>query len=230
MINFNWSKEAAQEWDKRASDWSERSQHMWDTGSRKQIIPLINKYIKKNQYVLDIGCGDGYGTYKLYQQEYQVTAIDLSQEMVRYAKQRLPASVTVIQGDVNHLPFDNGTFDGLMAINVLEWTESPKNALKELKRVVKPRGFLCASILGPTAGPRINSYPRLHEQKIICNTMMPWEFHKLCLELDLAYIDGLGVFKQGVKQKNYENLSLELQQALSFSWIFMLRNGDSNEQ
>ncbi|CDQ40960.1 MULTISPECIES: class I SAM-dependent methyltransferase [Virgibacillus] len=223
MTSFDWNKEATEQWDNRAAFWNERSQNMWENGSRSEIIPFINNYFQTGGYVLDIGCGDGYGTYKLYEQKYQAVGLDISANMINYARAEHPSSIEFLQGNVNQLPFKKETFDGVMAINSLEWTENPKHAIKEIKRVVKQGGWLCIGILGPTAGPRINSYPRLHMEKAICNTMMPWEFEKLCEEMNLSCTDGFGVYKQGVTKENYAHLTTELKQALSFSWIFMLK-------
>lgn len=222
--SFNWRKEAEAQWDNRAAFWNERSKNMWDNGSRKDIVPFIEKHLEKGSKILDIGCGDGYGSYKLHQLGYDVTGMDLSTEMISRAKQRLhKEEIKFMQGDVGELPFAANSSDGIMAINVLEWTEFPENALVELHRVLKKDGLLCIGVLGPTAGPRTNSYPRLKGEEAICNTMMPWEFQKLASENNLQYVDGFGVYKEGVKEQHYKNLPLDLKQALTFLWVFMLR-------
>ena len=224
METFNWHKETETQWDSRAMFWNERSKNMWDKGSRKDIVPFIEKYLTKGSSILDIGCGDGYGSLKLHQSGFEVTGMDISSEMIVQAKRRLEKeSISFSQGDVADLPFDHQFFDGMMAINVLEWTETPANAIKELIRVVKKDGLICIGLLGPTAGPRANSYPRLRGENAICNTMMPWEFQQLALENGLTYVDGYGVYKEAVKTAHRLNLPLELKQALSFMWIFMFR-------
>ncbi|MBP1968617.1 ubiquinone/menaquinone biosynthesis C-methylase UbiE [Virgibacillus natechei] len=221
---FNWKKEAEIQWDNRAHFWNEHSVHMWDNGSRKDIIPFVKDYFKKGSKILDIGCGDGYGSYKLHKAGYDVVGMDISSEMIALAKERTKhEAIPFSQGDVNELPFEDNSFDGVMAINVLEWTESPVEALLELKRVVKKDGLLFVGILGPTAGPRMNSYPRLLGEKAIANTMMPWELQKLSADHNLEYVDGIGVYKEGVEARHHQYLSLELKQALTFMWVFMLR-------
>ncbi|MFB4168069.1 class I SAM-dependent methyltransferase [Virgibacillus sp. JSM 102003] len=222
--SFNWRKEAEAQWDNRAAFWNERSKNMWDNGSRKDIVPFIEKHLEKGSKILDIGCGDGYGSYKLRQSGYDVTGMDLSNEMISRAKKQLHnEEIKFIQGDVGELPFAANSSDGIMAINVLEWTEYPERSLVELHRVLKEDGLLCIGVLGPTAGPRINSYPRLQGKEAICNTMMPWEFQKLASENNLQYVDGFGVYKEGVKEQHHKNLPLDLKQALTFLWVFMLR-------
>lgn len=224
MSAFNWKKEAEAQWDSRATFWNERSTSMWDNGSRKDIIPFVEKHFTKGNKIVDIGCGDGYGSFKLLQSGYDVTGMDISGEMISHAKKRVQNNaITFMQGDVNDLPFENNSIDGIMSINAIEWTEVPLKAVKELIRVVKKDGHICVGLLGPTAGPRANSYPRLHGEKAICNTMMPWEFQQLVLEEGLEYVDGMGVYKDSVKEKHHQDLPLELKQALSFMWVFMLR-------
>ncbi|SES97595.1 Methyltransferase domain-containing protein [Oceanobacillus limi] len=222
MSSFDWHQVAKEQWDQRAGFWSERSMSMWNEGSRKGIIPFLSKHIKEGSHILDVGCGDGYGSYKLKQAGYKVTGIDLSNEMIKKARAQ-GNDIRFLQGDVTSLPFESNHFDGMMSINVLEWTEVPANALKELKRVLKKDGLLCVGILGPTAGPRSNGYPRVYGEETINNSMMPWEFGKLAKELHFDYLDGFGVYKQGVEEKHYQELSLELKQALTFMWVFMLQ-------
>ncbi|WP_099156514.1 class I SAM-dependent methyltransferase [Virgibacillus ndiopensis] len=224
MTNFDWQEEAKTQWNNRADFWNKRSVNMWDNGSRKDIIPFIEKHITKGSKIYDIGCGDGYGSYKLHRSGYDVLGVDLSAEMITRAKERLHSEeIMFLQGDINHLPLEDASCDGIMSVNVLEWTESPIDALNELRRILKKNGFLCVGILGPTAGPRINSYPRLHGEKVICNTMMPWEFQQLTIENNFEYIDGFGVYKDGVNEKHYLDLPIELKQALTFMWVYMLR-------
>lgn len=222
---FDWHREAEKAWDERASYWSQNSQNMWDHGSRKTIIPFVQQYVQKGNKVADIGCGDGYGSYKLFKAGYEVVGVDISKEMIERANQRTgDEKLSFVQGDLVELPFAADTFDGVMAVNSLEWIEIPVQALHELKRVIKHDGHLCAGILGPTAKPRINSYPRLYGEPAVCNTMMPWEFQQLAEETGWELIDGHGIYKREVRNQHYQDLPTELKQSLTFMWVFMLRN------
>lgn len=181
--------------------------------------------MKKEALVLDVGCGDGYGTYKLSRAGYKAVGVDLSEVMIQKGKERGEGpNLSFIKGDLSALPFENEQFESIMAINSLEWTEEPLRALNEIKRVLKKDGYACIAILGPTAKPRENSYPRLYGKDVVCNTMMPWEFEQLAKEQGFKVVDGIGVYKRGVNEKMLGQLPTELQQSLTFLWVFMLKN------
>ncbi|WP_173917813.1 class I SAM-dependent methyltransferase [Halobacillus sp. Marseille-Q1614] len=223
MKSFNWHTEAEKQWDERAEFWNANSRSMWDKGSRQTIIPFMGRFIDKGITVADLGCGDGYGSFKLYQAGYHVTGVDISEDMIRRAKSRVEEeTLQFVQGDLVDLPLANESFDAVMAVNSLEWVQVPDEGLKEMKRVLKPGGKLCIGILGPTAKPRVNSYRRVYGEEVICNTMMPWEFEQLALESGWKLVDGHGVWKREVEGKDLSDLPQELQQALSFMWVFLL--------
>ncbi|MBY0122677.1 class I SAM-dependent methyltransferase [Bacillus sp. S/N-304-OC-R1] len=227
---FDWSKEAEKQWDEKSSSWSSKSKEMWENGSRKDIVPFFAQFVPEGSSVCDLGCGDGFGSLKLSDAGYKVTGIDVSEEMIARAKS-VNNSDQFIKGDILNLPFPDDSFDAVIAINSLEWTEAPLKVLNEMQRVVKRGGFACIGILGPTAAPRVNSYLRLYGEKVICNTMMPWEFEKLAVENQWKKIDDFGVYKRGTDGLPKGALSLELRQSLSFIWVFMMKNnkkGDFN--
>ncbi|WP_456278659.1 class I SAM-dependent methyltransferase [Bacillus sp. AK128] len=222
---FEWHNEAAKQWDDKADFWNQSSKDMWNHGSRQTIIPFLKKYSQSGS-ILDAGCGDGYGSLLLDKQGFQVTGVDVSANMIDKARKlNHDTSSQFLKADIASLPFPDGTFDAIMAINSLEWTVDPLHVLKEFSRVLKTSGVLCIGILGPTAGPRHNSLPRLYGENVICNTMMPWEFEKLAKDDGYHLVDAHGVYKKEVKPANLYGLSTELHQALSFMWVSIFEKG-----
>jgi ubiquinone/menaquinone biosynthesis C-methylase UbiE len=222
-MDISWKQKAEQAWDEKAKDWHKRSKDMWESGSRKSIIPLFTKFVPKGLTVCDLGCGDGYGSYLLSINGYDVIGIDLSHEMVDLAKKRERDGLRFVQGDIGKTPFKDDSFDALLAINSIEWTESPNEVLQEWRRLLKTEGYLVVGILGPTAHPRTNSFGRLLGEKVICNTMMPWEFERLATLQGWKKVGEAGVYKRGVTEALVSHLPLELKQALTFMWLFVLQ-------
>jgi ubiquinone/menaquinone biosynthesis C-methylase UbiE len=223
MKNSEWHTSAKTRWEDNADYWHERSVEMWTSGSRKAIIPFFTKHIDTGNRVADLGCGDGYGSYLLYKKGYVVTGMDFSRKMVEIAKKQEMDQLSFLQGDLRSLPFQDEQFHAVMAINSVEWTEDPLHTLNEIERVVTPNGYICIGLLGPTAHPRDNAFPRLHGKEAICNTMMPWELEKLAGEKGWKKVDEDWVYKKGVKSSITENLTNELKQALTFMTLFMFQ-------
>ncbi|RLQ95245.1 class I SAM-dependent methyltransferase [Falsibacillus albus] len=220
-----WRKMAEAAWNDKADLWNSNSVEMWNAGSRKDIIPFFKEFVPEEGHIGDLGCGDGYGSYLLSQNGYRVTGMDLSPRMIELANQNQSENerLSFIQGDLTNPPFKEAQLDGIMAINSLEWTKDPLSVLKEIHRITKPESYALFGILGPTAHPRKNSFGRLRGEKVICNTMMPWEFEQLAQENGWKKIAEHHVYKRGVDTHFARQLSSELKQALTFMTLFMLQ-------
>jgi SAM-dependent methyltransferase len=106
------------------------------------------------EQVLEIGCGAGACTVALAQRGYIVEAIDSVANMLDCTRQRatdagLSASVSTGLGDAHSLAFPKNNFGLVLAIGVIPYLHTPKAALEEMVRVLKPGGFLLV-----TAGNR----------------------------------------------------------------------------
>lgn len=222
---MSWHKMAEEKWDAFSVNWSSNSREMWEKGSRKDIIPFFTNHVPKGSKVSDLGCGDGYGSLKLLTEGYSVVGLDISSEMIETAKNKLiDTNIDFVQGDLAKLPFDDEEFDAIMAINSLEWTENPLKTLNEIKRVVKVDGYACFGILGPTAGPRkSHSFMRLYGESVIMNSMLPWEFERMAIENGWELVGERWVEKKEARKQALHHLPKELQQSVSFMWLFMLK-------
>lgn len=222
MNTSDWKKESEKLWDSMATSWNSRSKGMWEDGSRKDIVPFIKKFVSPGAAICDLGCGDGVGSSKLAEAGFVVTGMDVSEEMLHKARQN-SSNCNFVKGNLTDCGIQNNAFEAVMAINSIEWTESPFESLKEVARVLKPDGFACIAILGPTAAPRRNSFRRLYGEEVFCNTIMPWELEKLAGEIGWKKVGEYGVYKKAAEQLSLGSLPLELQQSLSFMWVFMFQ-------
>ena len=108
--------------------------------------------------ILDAGCGSGWYAEQLLKRGAMVSAIDASAAMVDHARTRLaqvdPGSERFdlrVADLADKLPFDDARFDGIVSPLVLHYLRDWRPALRELRRVVVPHGWLLFSTHHPAA-------------------------------------------------------------------------------
>ncbi|HEV3392041.1 MAG TPA: class I SAM-dependent methyltransferase [Chthoniobacterales bacterium] len=125
---------------------------LWDMNRHHSKLTdwgLSHVSIKKNDTILDIGCGGGRTISKLAEMASggKVHGIDYSEESVAAAHRNNRrwidiGRVCIRHGTVSQLPFANDTFDLVTAIEThLFWPDLP-NDFREISRVLKPGGSL----------------------------------------------------------------------------------------
>ena len=117
--------------------------HFYYVGTHNAVITLLNLYLnkKKNNIILDAGCGTGLLMKKL-SNFGEIWGIDTSSEALKLAKKN---NITKIKkASVEKIPFKDNRFDAIVSIDVLYHREVKNDlaALIEFKRVLKPGGIL----------------------------------------------------------------------------------------
>jgi ubiquinone/menaquinone biosynthesis C-methylase UbiE len=94
--------------------------------------------------VLDVGCGTGALLSRLQttQPVSQLTGVDASAEMLKIARNRLPAEITLRESWAEELPFDDCAFDTVVSCNMFHFIRRPHDALNEMFRVLRPGGMM----------------------------------------------------------------------------------------
>jgi SAM-dependent methyltransferase len=97
--------------------------------------------------VLDVGCGTGDIAARIADElNLEVVASDLSPRMVQIARER---GLTAVIADVQELPFEDRSFDCVVAAWVIYHVPDRDRAIAELARVLRPGGRLVAATLAP---------------------------------------------------------------------------------
>jgi SAM-dependent methyltransferase len=97
-----------------------------------------------------------------------VTATDVVPAMLRLTHQRATAArvdgcVELASSDAHQLTFPNETFDVVVTLGVLPWLHTPRQAVQEIARVLRPGGHLIANVdnlwrLSDLLDPRLNPF------------------------------------------------------------------------
>jgi ubiquinone/menaquinone biosynthesis C-methylase UbiE len=92
--------------------------------------------------VLDAACGKGRITKGLASQNYSVTAIDISGQMIAQVRSLGLSDVHAEKGEVEHIPFSDNAFDAIVCLEALVHFDNLKDVFSEFNRVLKPGGIL----------------------------------------------------------------------------------------
>jgi len=112
--------------------------------------------------VLDIACGEGYGSHLLAQVARQVTGVDVDESIVLHARQRYPRpNLQYLVGDCRSIPLPGESIDLAISFETIEHLREQPEFLRELRRVLRPEGILLISTPDPavySAGQPANPY------------------------------------------------------------------------
>ena len=99
--------------------------------------------IVSGKNVLEIGCAARNGAVILAETAKQVTAIDINEDQVKWARAHYPGSnITYLVGDVQALPFPDRSFEAVTCLDVIEHVPQYQEALGEAHRVLADQGIL----------------------------------------------------------------------------------------
>ena len=103
--------------------------------------------LKKGEWILDAGCGNGRFLEIASRGEADVVGVDLSSacdaasDILKDRK-----NLHIVQASILALPFRNNAFDKGYCIGVAQHTPDPEKVIRELPRVIKPGGDIAVTI------------------------------------------------------------------------------------
>src|SRR5438094_6069951 len=142
----SWKHDVKNNFSARATEWAAYYADPEPPLSRQHLVSrqrfaldMVEAAIPPCSKILDAGCGPGVMAGKLMERGYAVWGIDFAEPMIRKARE-LCGSDQFGVGDVEHIPFPDNTFDVVVSLGVIEYLESDEQALREIRRVLKPGG------------------------------------------------------------------------------------------
>jgi SAM-dependent methyltransferase len=118
--------------------------HWWYRGRRRVIRAAVQSLpLPTGAQVLDAGCGSGRNMV-LLRSFGEVTGLEPSSASAAVAQERHVGEV--VQGSIESMPFETGRFNLAGAFDVIEHLDDDRAALRELRRVVGPGGFLVVTV------------------------------------------------------------------------------------
>ena len=107
---------------------------------------IVCGILGSSKVILDLGAGPGKYTVALAERCCQVTAVDISPAMLTVLRSCLRGSassrVKTVEDDAHQLELPDSQFDSVIAILLFQHLSQPEKAVAEIKRVLRPEGFL----------------------------------------------------------------------------------------
>lgn len=100
--------------------------------------------------LLDVGCGAGLALQLAASRGAQVSGLDATAALLAVAGTRVPAA-DLREGDLEALPYDDGSFDVVCAFNSIQYADDPAGAVAEIARVCRPGGTVVVGMWGDPA-------------------------------------------------------------------------------
>lgn len=132
---------------------AQQNVHWWFVGKREIVIDFAQTHAglkedPKNQ-ILDVGCGMGL-MLNVLAQYGRIYGVDMEQEAVDYCNECLKEDHIdgqVVLGSLpNAIPFQDGFFDYIFALDIIEHVEDDIGALNALRNMLKPNGKLIITV------------------------------------------------------------------------------------
>jgi SAM-dependent methyltransferase len=146
---------SAEHWGRRPRDWAELA----EPSNGPLFAQVLNRLgVGAGTRLLDIGCGSGYAAAMAAALGATVTGIDITEELIEIARERVPKA-EFVTGGMDRLPFASDSFDAAVGFNAFQFADDPTTAISEVARVLTPGGLVAATTF---AEPSRNESTALH--------------------------------------------------------------------
>lgn len=141
-------------WSGRAEDWADALE--------PQHLPLFEAVLAAlgvgpgTAYV-DVGCGTGLAGHLASRLGAHVSGLDASPASIAIARRRTPFGSWQV-GELEDLPFDDGSFDAVSGFNSFQFAANPVNALTEARRVARRGAPVSIAIWGRPEDCQFRAY------------------------------------------------------------------------
>ncbi len=183
--------------------------------------PVLYADLKPGESVLDLGSGGGIDALiaaRLVGSRGRVCGIDMTPQMIDLARENAAnascSNVEFIEGDIEHLPFRDASFDVVISNCVINFSDDKPQVMKEAFRVLNPDGrFVFSDIVAFDAIPSAlyddlcaltGCLKGIQQEEAYRATLRDIGFTRMSLERKTLYTDE--VLAEKARRKGRENL------------------------
>ncbi len=184
-------------WNKRADKYAQRP--IADQATYEEKLEKTREYFRPDMNVLEIGCGTGSTAIAHAPFVKHILATDFSERMVEIGRDKARAAgvtnVTFAVTPASGLDAPDGSFDAVMAHNLLHLLDDRKRVIADVHRLLKPGGIFVSSTacIGDMALPirmivPVGRFLRLFPLvKVFCAEDLKGELEDAGFDIDYAW-------------------------------------------
>ncbi|WP_418230138.1 glycoside hydrolase family 99-like domain-containing protein [Burkholderia mayonis] len=134
---------------------------------------LVARKLAKGLRVLDIACGEGYGSFALAREAATVVGVDISEDAIRHAQAEYgqrAANLEYVVGSAANIPLGDASVDLVVSFETIEHHDQHEAMIREIRRVLRPGGLV------------IISSPNKYEYSDVTGYANPWHVKELYLD------------------------------------------------
>lgn len=123
--------------------WNKEAEKFSRSGNKesKRLVEKSLPYLNEKDKLLDFACGTGQSSLLFSDHLHSVVGLDYSEEMIRYANENSKENVTFFSGSLDHSILEVGSFDVIVAFNVLHLMDDLKTVKETFYKALKPGGY-----------------------------------------------------------------------------------------
>lgn len=142
-------RNAAKFWDKIAKKYAKSP--IKNMQAYEQTMDRTKSHLSTGDIVLEVGCGTGSTALLLADSVKHITASDISSNMIDIARNKAKdqhvENVTFIQAALSDDALEKGSFDVILAFNVLHLMEDTPAAVRKINELLKPDGLFISKTI-----------------------------------------------------------------------------------
>lgn len=172
--HMNTKQQIRHSFNQHASDYDGAAKIQQEIGMR--LFARLDYLKMTPQYVLDLGSGTGYFAkcLKKYYPKAKIIAFDLAYKMLLCSKDRQSwlRPWSLVNGDMEQLPFEAGIFDLIFANQTIHWSTDLSLVFQEINRVMSPQACFMFSSLGPDTFLELRHKEQSHQHYAHANQFL----------------------------------------------------------
>jgi ubiquinone/menaquinone biosynthesis C-methylase UbiE len=162
----------------------------------KNSLNFLNP--KKEDIILDAGCGEGELTRKIARKCKKVIGVDIAKSALKTARKNSPKNCIFRYGSLEKLEFSKNYFDKIVCVETIEHVLHPKKVIKEFKRVLKKKGklVLCVPTIDTTTLAKILIFFGIADLYPVSEHLSEWDYKgikRLVEKYNFELIKSIGI-------------------------------------